>query len=163
MIKDGYWPQTNGHYYVKVKANVNGGSSDWSEVREIKYEYVKLNVYDGNTKVGNVRLLLVDGYLAYLKEKSDNISISAYFGGGVPSNNTDEILETEYIQGKSWYTNPSTPTQVKITNIELYAGKAGTWTADYSGSTTGYYTTKYKIALDGSSTQQDKILYTLIY
>ena len=32
LIKDGYWPQTNGHYYVKVKANINGGSSDWSAV-----------------------------------------------------------------------------------------------------------------------------------
>ena len=164
-IKDGYWPQTNGHYYVKVKANINGGSSDWSEVREIKYEYVKLNVYNGSTKVGNIRLLFVDGLFLYMKEKSsDTISISAYYGGGVPGyNHTDEILEDEYIQGRSWYTNDSTPTQVKPIVVEFYAGESGTWKESSTGSVSGYYTTKYTLALEGSSKSEDKITYTLMY
>ena len=164
-IKDGYWPQTNGHYYVKVKANINGGSSDWSEVREIKYEYIRLGVSDGSTQLKEVRLLLVGGYTIFLKEKtSDTISISAYYGGGVPGNNhTDEILEDEYIQGRSWYTNDSTPSQVKPVVIELYAGEAGTWKESSSGSTTGYYTTPYTIVLYGSSTLQDRIEYVPMY
>ena len=164
-IKNGYWPQTNGHYYVKVKANVNGGSSDWSEVREIKYEYIRLGVSDGSTQLKEVRLLLVGGYTIFLKEKtSDTISISAYYGGGVPGNNhTDEILEDEYIQGRSWYTNDSTPSQVKPVVIELYAGEAGTWKESSSGSTTGYYTTPYTIVLYGSSTLQDRIEYVPMY
>ena len=164
-IKDGYWPQTNGHYYVKVKANVNGGSSDWSEVKEIKYEYIRLGVSDGSTQIKEVRLLLVGGYTIFLKEKtSDTISISAYYGGGVPGNNhTDEILEDEYIQGRSWYTNDSTPSQVKPVVIELYAGEAGTWKESSSGSTTGYYTTPYTIVLYGSSTLQDRIEYVPMY
>lgn len=164
-IKNGYWPQTNGHYYVKVKANVNGGSSDWSEVREIKYEYIRLGVFDGSTQLKEVRLLLVGGYTIFLKEKtSDTISISAYYGGGVPGNNhTDEILEDEYIQGRSWYTNDSTPSQVKPVVIELYAGEAGTWKESSSGSTTGYYTTPYTIVLYGSSTLQDRIEYVPMY
>ena len=164
-IKNGYWPQTNGHYYVKVKANINGGSSDWSEVREIKYEYIRLGVSDGSTQLKEVRLLLVGGYTIFLKEKtSDTISISAYYGGGVPGNNhTDEILEDEYIQGRSWYTNDSTPSQVKPVVIELYAGEAGTWKESSSGSTTGYYTTSYTIVLYGSSTLQDRIEYVPMY
>lgn len=164
-IKNGYWPQTNGHYYVKVKANINGGSSDWSEVREIKYEYIRLGVSDGSTQLKEVRLLLVGGYTIFLKEKtSDTISISAYYGGGVPGNNhTDEILEDEYIQGRSWYTNDSTPSQVKPVVIELYAGEAGTWKESSSGSTTGYYTTPYTIVLYGSSTLQDRIEYVPMY
>ena len=164
-IKNGYWPQTNGHYYVKVKADVNGGSSDWSEVREIKYEYIRLGVSDGSTQLKEVRLLLVGGYTIFLKEKtSDTISISAYYGGGVPGNNhTDEILEDEYIQGRSWYTNDSTPSQVKPVVIELYAGEAGTWKESSSGSTTGYYTTPYTIVLYGSSTLQDRIEYVPMY
>ena len=164
-IKDGYWPQTNGHYYVKVKANINGGSSDWSEVREIKYEYIRLGVSDGSTQIKEVRLLLVGGYTIFLKEKtSDTISISAYYDGGVPGNNhTDEILEDEYIQGRSWYTNDSTPSQVKPVVIELYAGEAGTWKESSSGSTTGYYTTPYTIVLYGSSTLQDRIEYVPMY
>ena len=164
-IKNGYWPQTNGHYYVKVKANINGGSSDWSEVKEIKYEYVKLNVYNGSTKVGNIRLLFVDGLFLYMKEKSsDTISISAYYGGGVPEfNHTDEILEDEYIQGRCWTTDTSTPTQVKPTVVEFYAGESGTWKENYTGSVSGYYTTKYTLALEGSSKSEDRITYTLMY